>query len=228
MNKSNTKLYQILTKDLRGMTPESDIHHYEVKDHEIVIKKYDGTETSIPFTKEEEDKILDLMHNQAVYRTKAFDRNFPRNVVTICLEDFFCTYFSVIDFKLLTDAMANISSGSVPWELISFLYALVFVLATFLTFRAYYETVKLIQQHHQAKKEKFYLDHYDLMNQADLLEEIKGEEQLNMNTLHHFSLSELKMMRNYLDASLVVDSDLEEESSKTRQLKRMNHHESES
>lgn len=78
------------------------------------------------------------------------------------------------------------------------------------------------------KKEKFYLDHYDLMNQADLLEEIKGEEQLNMNTLHHFSLSELKMMRNYLDASLVVDSDLEEESSKTRQLKRMNHHESES
>ena len=57
MNKSNTKLYQILTKDLRGMTPASDIHHYEVKDHEIVIKKYDGTETSIPFTKEEDTFI---------------------------------------------------------------------------------------------------------------------------------------------------------------------------
>ena len=75
MNKSNTKLYQILTKDLRGMTPASDIHHYEVKDHEIVIKKYDGTETSIPFTKEEEDKITlsDYLTQITLYSERAED-----------------------------------------------------------------------------------------------------------------------------------------------------------
>ena len=180
------------------------ILRYDIKDGIIDIHFADGKVSKVPFTKENEEKILKKMNQQVVNSDTAYN-NIKSSIIPVTDV---CSAFVVI---LDISALPYVSNPKTTYSVIAFSAAFV---SSLLAARA--TAVRRIKD---IEKNKMYLDNRNLFTReklnenvvADVSEETRefltSKDVININDVDKLSLKEMKILLNNLrrDENLGLD-----------------------
>lgn len=167
------------------------IDNYEKSESSIIINYLDGSNYVLPLSKENENKIMDLMIKQAILRdcTKNFEDIQDKKKITFQNQ--------------IVSGLATIAFGGIAFlanknekDLITFIASIETIISgiTFiingLAFMVNSEELNELVKYHLYLEYKERLDKE--IDNINLFEGIRGNTILNINTLDNYSLDEIK------------------------------------
>lgn len=167
------------------------IDNYEKSESSIIINYLDGSNYVLPLSKENENKIMDLMIKQAILRdcTKNFEDIQDKKKIT--------------SQNQIVSGLATIAFGGIAFlanknekDLITFIASIETIISgiTFiingLAFMVNSEELNELVKYHLYLEYKERLDKE--IDNINLFEGIRGNTILNINTLDNYSLDEIK------------------------------------
>ena len=167
------------------------IDNYEKSESSIIINYLDGSNYVLPLSKENENKIMDLMLKQAILRdcTKNFEDIQDKKKITFQNQ--------------IVSGLATIAFGGIAFlanknekDLITFIASIETIISgiTFiingLAFMVNSEELNELVKYHLYLEYKERLDKE--IDNINLFEGIRGNTILNINTLDNYSLDEIK------------------------------------
>ena len=167
------------------------IDNYEKSESSIIINYLDGSNYVLPLSKENENKIIDLMIKQAILRdcTKSFEDIQDKKKITFQNQ--------------IVSGLATIAFGGIAFlanknekDLITFIASIETIISgiTFiingLSFMVNSEELNELVKYHLYLEYKERLDKE--IDNINLFEGIRGNTILNINTLDNYSLDEIK------------------------------------
>ena len=167
------------------------IDNYEKSESSIIINYLDGSNYVLPLSKENENKIMDLMLKQAILRdcTKNFEDIQDKKKIT--------------SQNQIVSGLATIAFGGIAFlanknekDLITFIASIETIISgiTFiingLAFMVNSEELNELVKYHLYLEYKERLDKE--IDNINLFEGIRGNTILNINTLDNYSLDEIK------------------------------------
>lgn len=167
------------------------IDNYEKSESSIIINYLDGSNYVLPLSKENENKIMDLMIKQAILRdcTKNFEDIQDKKKIT--------------SQNQIVSGLATIAFGGIAFlanknekDLITFIASIETIISgiTFiingLSFMVNSEELNELVKYHLYLEYKERLDKE--IDNINLFEGIRGNTILNINTLDNYSLDEIK------------------------------------
>lgn len=167
------------------------IDNYEKSESSIIINYLDGSNYVLPLSKENENKIIDLMIKQAILRdcTKNFEDIQDKKKIT--------------SQNQIVSGLATIAFGGIAFlanknekDLITFIASIETIISgiTFiingLSFMVNSEELNELVKYHLYLEYKERLDKE--IDNINLFEGIRGNTILNINTLDNYSLDEIK------------------------------------
>ncbi len=172
------------------------IENYDKSESSIIINYLDGSNYVLPLSKENENKIIDLMIKQAILRdcTKSFnDIQDKKNI----------TFENQIVSGLATLAFGGIAffANKNEKDLISLIASIETIISgiTFiingLAFMVNSEELNELAKYHLYLE---YRERLEKMNTPNLFNGIREKHELNINTLDNFSLNDMRVIINNL------------------------------
>ena len=171
------------------------ILNYDIVDNEIVIKYSNGEIESIPYSKEEETHILELM--EKTLKEDASTRPLP--IISKILGILNVILTPICAFSILTTSGLGIVIMSLATILNGILGTLFIK-----------KTVDIYQKKEELKKMKYFMINKSFLNKNKEETTLKIsdslENSLNVNNIDSFSIEELQMVLEYIRENTLSDS----------------------
>lgn len=199
----------------RGADLGELVSHYEISDDEIEVTFLDGSKANIPFTEENEIKLLEYMVEQAEERR---DNSKIYNVEGSLKRA------SIIDFSLslpviVVGAYAMIQSLHYDVQPRLIYEAMYAATCLKLSLSLYSDEKKRHEKYSELEKYDIYLAIREKLEEADDIRVFNGvkmsDNVLNINTLDNYSAKDIKKIRENL---IELEEDFSETSIKTKQF----------
>lgn len=199
----------------RGADLGELVSHYEISDDEIEVTFLDGSKANIPFTEENETKLLEYMIEQAEERR---DNSKIYNVEGKLKRE------SIIDLSFYLPVIAvsvYAMSRALHYDVQSrLIYETVYATACFnFGLSLYSEEKKRYEKYSELEKYDIYLAIREKLEEADDIRVFNGvkmtDNVLNINTLDNYSVKDMKKIRENL---IELEEDFSETSIKTKQF----------
>lgn len=180
-----------------GVHESELIQNYEILDNKIIITYLDGSKKEEPFTKKNEKKLLCKMLKQAKDRSKSLELN---NIKKVREERIFSDVLTEtgLGSLLLTNLIYQNNPGNIR-DLSIIIAGLGFsaiAVTSILSYKSKSDKIKELE-----KYDIYLAIRKQLENSTDpnLFDGVKSKEKiLNINTLDHYSLNDLKKIRDNL------------------------------
>ncbi len=198
----------------RGADLGELVSHYEISDDEIEVAFLDGSKANIPFTEENEIKLLEYMVEQAEERrdnSKIY--NVEGNLKRTFIRDF---SLSVPVVAIGVYAMIQSMHYDVQPRLIYAMYA---GICLRLSLSLYSDEKKRHEKYSELEKYDIYLAIREKLEESDDIRIFNGvkmtDNVLNINTLDNYSAKDMKKIRENL---IKLEEDFSETSIRTKQF----------